>query len=161
MSENTNIEWCDHIDPNPTGRVLGAYKVAARKTGCTVDEWMENRRRGKKWCFGCRGWKAALNFTADRSRSGGLTSRCRPCMSEASTASRYGMSISDLREFRRKHENKCCICSSDELTVVDHNHQTGLVRGLLCPSCNSAIGLLKEDPLLFSAAVKYLEKHRG
>lgn len=34
-------------------------------------------------------------------------------------------------------------------------------RGLLCPSCNSAIGLLGEDPKRFAAAVAYLEKHRG
>ena len=43
---------------------------------------------------------------------------------------------------------------------VDHCHTTGKVRGLLCQSCNTGIGLLKEDTKLFMAAIEYLEKSR-
>lgn len=50
----------------------------------------------------------------------------------------------------------CAICKTNECVYVDHNHETGKVRGLLCPSCNTAIGLLKEDPKLFYAALGYL-----
>lgn len=39
---------------------------------------------------------------------------------------------------------------------VDHCHTTGRVRGLLCSPCNTALGLLREDPLLFAAAAAYL-----
>lgn len=56
----------------------------------------------------------------------------------------------------------CAICKTDEedLTrdfAVDHNHTTGKIRGLLCLNCNTALGLLKENPELFKAAVEYLE----
>lgn len=43
---------------------------------------------------------------------------------------------------------------------VDHSHLTGVVRGLLCYACNSAIGFLKEDPLVLENAQEYLRKHK-
>lgn len=161
MAENTAIEWADHIDPNATGRVLGAYKVAARRTGCDLAEWLRRRSAGEKWCFQCRTWKSGAIFALDRSRRGGRTSRCRPCTSAASTAARYGMTVDKLAAFRATHGERCGICEATESLNIDHDHATGVVRGLLCPNCNSAIGKLKESPTLMAAALAYLEKHRG
>ena len=41
--------------------------------------------------------------------------------------------------------------------VIDHNHKTGKVRGLLCGSCNTGIGLLKDSPDVLDAAIEYLQ----
>lgn len=41
--------------------------------------------------------------------------------------------------------------------VVDHNHETGEVRGLLCTPCNRGIGFLKDNPAIVASALKYLE----
>jgi hypothetical protein len=161
MAENTSIEWCDHIDRNATGRKLGAYKTAAGRTGSTVEEWMQQRANGNLWCFRCRSWKTGDLFSVDKSRRGGKSSSCKECTSDASTASRYGMSLSELNEFRNTHRHECGICAATEIVYIDHDHQTGRPRGLLCPSCNSAIGLLAENPERFAAALAYLEKHRG
>lgn len=158
MTENTKIEWADHINPAATGRLLGAYKSAAKKVGCSLTEWMERRLAGLRHCFTCRTWKSAAAFTVDRSRLGGLAARCKPCMSTASTASRYGLSVDDLAAFRRKHNERCGICMATENLHIDHNHSTGELRGLLCPNCNSAIGKLREDPALFAAALTYLAR---
>jgi hypothetical protein len=43
--------------------------------------------------------------------------------------------------------------------AVDHSHETGAFRGLLCHSCNRAIGLLGDDPARLRAAAEYLEDH--
>lgn len=161
MAEETRIEWADHIDPNASGRVLGAYKVAARRTGCTLEEWIAQRSKGRLWCFQCRSWKAHGAFVLDKSRRGGRASRCKPCISEASTAARHGMTIDQLKEFRDRHGNKCGICATTRSVVVDHHHATGRVRGLLCQNCNSAIGKLQENPALFLEAIKYLERRHG
>jgi hypothetical protein len=54
----------------------------------------------------------------------------------------------------------CAICSEpaspDKVLVVDHDHETGKVRGLLCGTCNSAIGLLKDDTEVIVQAALYL-----
>ncbi len=54
----------------------------------------------------------------------------------------------------------CAICNRPELSrkrlSVDHCHETGAVRGLLCTLCNTGIGMLKDDPLLVLQALKYL-----
>jgi len=44
--------------------------------------------------------------------------------------------------------------------VVDHNHSTGAIRGLLCSSCNSGIGYLQDRPEICDAAAKYLRRVR-
>jgi len=54
----------------------------------------------------------------------------------------------------------CAICRTNCATgrrlALDHDHGTGKVRGLLCSNCNRAIGLLREDPAIVEAALKYL-----
>jgi len=60
----------------------------------------------------------------------------------------------------------CAICKNPETHVrlgkltqlrVDHSHDTGQVRGLLCNSCNAGIGFLKDNPALLAASVQYLD----
>lgn len=62
--------------------------------------------------------------------------------------------------------NKCAICSEDipidyqsrtgGRFVIDHNHKTGKVRGILCNSCNIALGHFKDNTGLLYTAIKYL-----
>lgn len=55
----------------------------------------------------------------------------------------------------------CLICRSKPNRArlcVDHDHKTGVVRGLLCSGCNAALGLLKEDTNLLRRAADYLEQ---
>ena len=56
----------------------------------------------------------------------------------------------------------CEICKKvpEQPLAIDHCHETGTVRGLLCHQCNAAIGLFKEDPERMIAAIVYL-KERG
>jgi len=64
----------------------------------------------------------------------------------------------------------CAICEKPETAKrsgkvvplsVDHNHQTGKPRGLLCAACNRAIGLMQEDPQRLEAAARYLRQHQA
>ena len=78
---------------------------------------------------------------------------------------RYGISLEQYNELLEKQDNKCAIClvSQSDLSRrldVDHNHITGEIRGLLCSSCNVAIGKLNVDSgnELLYAAIKYLVK---
>lgn len=160
MAENSTIEWTDHIDPHAKGRVLGAYKTAANRCGLPVEEWISRRMRGLQRCYRCGHWKPSDRFSQDRNRRGGRASICKPCLSTASTASRYGMTRQELIDFKEDRGHRCEICDGPG-RFIDHDHATGKVRGFLCANCNSAIGKLRESPKLFAAALAYLEKHRG
>jgi Recombination endonuclease VII len=74
----------------------------------------------------------------------------------------YGLTVDQYNELMRAQEGCCKICKShysDQhhgTLCVDHNHKTGQVRGLLCGSCNRALGLFGDDPALLTRAAFYL-----
>ena len=75
----------------------------------------------------------------------------------------YGMSKENYFNLLSAQNNKCAICFSESKTVrlaVDHDHATGVVRGLLCNPCNRALGYFKEEITRFHSAINYLEKHK-
>jgi hypothetical protein len=52
---------------------------------------------------------------------------------------------------------RCASCRDQLIeTHVDHDHVTGEVRGVLCPNCNKALGMLKDDPMRVSALLTYI-----
>ena len=71
----------------------------------------------------------------------------------------YGISYECYIELERSQNGKCRICGTtpNRRLDVDHCHTTGKIRGLLCSNCNTALGLLKENPHIFQKAVSYLE----
>lgn len=77
----------------------------------------------------------------------------------------YGMSLARFDAMYREQEGKCAICREERNSVelyVDHDHSLGLVRGLLCQTCNAGIGMLKDSPEVLFNAAKYLSKfHNG
>ena len=76
--------------------------------------------------------------------------------------SRYNISTEQL-EVMYKEQGDCCkICNTHKYNTprglfIDHNHDTLEVRGLLCSHCNTAIGMLKDDPKLLDKAKQYLK----
>ena len=71
----------------------------------------------------------------------------------------YGMSENDYENLFDVQNGKCAICEIDiPRLVIDHNHVTGVVRGLLCDPCNRGIGLLKDNPDVVQKAADYLRK---
>jgi hypothetical protein len=92
--------------------------------------------------------------------------RCRTCqLRQSRRAFRrklYGLEIEQYEFLLAQQQDRCAICgSSDNGGValgVDHDHVTGIVRGLLCDKCNQAIGALREDPQLFQKAIAYLRR---
>lgn len=76
------------------------------------------------------------------------------------------MSIQDLHDKLAKQDHSCAICNCTLNTGrytkmnVDHDHLTGLVRGLLCFQCNAALGLMKESPHRCDAMKAYILEHQ-
>ena len=63
----------------------------------------------------------------------------------------------DFDDMIIKQVGRCAICKGIMIKpCIDHNHKTDVVRGLLCPLCNTALGMLKEKKGNFERAIKYL-----
>lgn len=73
---------------------------------------------------------------------------------------RYGITVSERDRLYREQSGLCAICGKPySILSVDHDHKTGLVRGLLCKRCNSGIGMLGDDLAGVEKAFLYLKKH--
>ena len=75
---------------------------------------------------------------------------------------KYGLSVEKFEEMSRRQGDVCSICfkkcANKKRLSVDHNHDTGVIRGLLCNNCNRALGLIGDDINFFKNAIKYLNK---
>jgi hypothetical protein len=136
-----------------------------------------------KRCSGCKQWRHLQAFAPIYKRGGivkGLRAACHTCLKTqsqryyASNSSRlkerakvnstkylYGIDADTYGQLLTTQNGVCAICHSVNENgyrlAVDHNHKTGEVRGLLCSTCNSALGLLHDDPSILRAAADYLE----
>ncbi len=90
----------------------------------------------------------------------GYYRRTGGALQHANWIKQYGLTPEDYQALMEAQEGKCALCrkecSSGNRLSVDHNHDTGRVRGLLCRNCNRGIGLLQESPEILQRAVGYL-----
>lgn len=90
----------------------------------------------------------------------GLDSWCRTCRATYRSSinrGKFRSTISDeaLKELKTL-VTQCVICGSKEPLVVDHDHHTGEIRGMLCNHCNRGLGHFRDDPMLLEFAAQYL-----
>ena len=79
---------------------------------------------------------------------------------EWSLKNEYGISVEIFYQMLLSQSGRCVTCSvALQKLHVDHDHQTGVVRGLLCGPCNMALGLVKEKQEVLRAMIDYLESH--
>lgn len=79
---------------------------------------------------------------------------------------RYGLTLDDYKVMLAAQEGGCAICGGPPNGKgvnyhIDHDHTTGRVRGLLCHSCNTGIGNLRDDPERLERAAHYIRFHRN
>lgn len=74
---------------------------------------------------------------------------------------KYGIGLADYNTLLAEQCGVCAVCGEgpdDQALHVDHDHETGRVRCLLCYGCNTAIGLMRDRPAVHLAAARYLER---
>lgn len=115
-------------------------------------EWPD----GHRWCAHCQSFVPLFYVTG---------SRCKACSSMAAHERRvegvYGITASEYnRIFRDVQGGRCAICLNRPASIryaVDHDHQTGEVRGVLCKRCNhDLLGGAHDDVEMLYRALEYL-----
>lgn len=113
-------------------------------------------------CTRCHTEKPATPefFPLHNKKRNGLDSWCRACRAtyrNANCRGKFRAVISDeeLHELKAT-THECVICGAEGSLVVDHDHVTGKVRGMLCNHCNRGLGHFRDDPTLLEFAAQYL-----
>lgn len=137
---------------------------------------------GKK-CPSCQRFLPRDNFYKDKYKSSGLHTYCKFCTKQRAKQDyllnrdraikaarnyhlldRYDLSLDDYNNLAGKQNWKCTCCGDDGALSkrglhVDHDHETGFIRGLLCSRCNSGLGHFKDSIRRLLKAIDYLQRH--
>lgn len=124
----------------------------------TEDSFYKRSHRPKKVtssCKECRKRKSRQDWTPRQQR-------------EYRLLSTFGISLDDYEKMAKSQGYVCAICNKKESAksktgyvkslAVDHCHDTGKIRGLLCQNCNTGIGKFKDDTDLLQSAIQYLKE---
>lgn len=100
-------------------------------------------------------------FPLHNKKKNGLDSWCRKCRGSYRSEIRRGNYRNSIPDAELKKwladQKSCMICGKAEKLVVDHDHETGKVRGLLCNHCNRGLGHFRDNTQFLEDAIKYLK----
>ncbi len=137
-------------------------------------------RMETKVCSYCQQSLLLDNFHMSKGHSSGRAAVCKLCQSAYSAKwyqenkermkermranaymRQYGITVEEYDVLYEEQNRGCAICfaptgSNNKRLAVDHNHETGEVRGLLCDDCNIGLGKFKDNPNLLATAINYL-----
>lgn len=71
----------------------------------------------------------------------------------------YGISGEEYDKLFKEQDGLCAICHEEPANAIDHNHETGKVRALLCTRCNAGLGQFREDVTYMLNAIEYIKTH--
>lgn len=136
----------------PTGRLKPWKEFGNAVAGADLDDWDKILER-----LGAAGKGAFRRGVED------LTKLLESYQPKKPTYKGPHLTDAEYDLLLERQGGACAICGEKPSIrlVVDHDHETGAVRGLLCNPCNLALGLFKDDSSRLGSAVTYVQKTRG
>jgi hypothetical protein len=128
---------------------------------------------GYKWCPDCGEVLPLSAYGLNAASKTGRTSYCKPCHNARGRNAkelvggertyhlrrRYGITAEEADAMLAVQGGLCAICRAAPAVHVDHDHETGAVRALLCFNCNGGLGQFKDDPGRLHAAAYHVAFH--
>lgn len=162
----SNMKWRRHKEWEAVGLKSMTLDQRRAYNNARRREWRLRQKAGiltaeKPETYNCRTCKEEKPFNdryfpKNKSAHYGLSRQCRICRNIKHNAKQYGISTD---EYIRATSGNCAICDTPAKLVMDHCHRSGLARDGLCNSCNSGLGLFRDDPTLMRRAIEYVAKH--
>lgn len=87
-------------------------------------------------------------------------SKDNPTARRRQTLKRYGLSLGEYEKMAEAQGFRCAICDCEATLCVDHDHDSGRIRGLLCRNCNLRLGLAANPAVLSVRELAYLRRHQ-
>lgn len=128
-------------------------------------------QKGEWQCASCNKWKLPSEYNKNKSQKSGLHYSCRDCskkhVRKYNLSTKYGITLEKYDSLLAEQMSKCAICDKsldanshkyNERPVVDHNHDTGKVRQLLCHKCNLALGNMNDSSEYAYKLYQYLKR---
>ncbi|WP_164903758.1 endonuclease VII domain-containing protein [Nonomuraea polychroma] len=127
---------------------------------------------GHKYCARCAEIKPRTEFGSNKASKDGVTTYCKPCHAVVTRDNkikkygsernyllqyRYGITEDDFERMLAQQGGLCAICRVVPGTFVDHSHETGQVRGVLCFNCNNGLGHFGDNTMLLELAALFLD----
>lgn len=142
-------------------------EIEAKYGKLLSNHWSCKTTETHKYCSHCKRWRKHKHFNKEQqAKLAGLNPKCKDCKRPAirkASLKKFGLTQSSYDALLKGQDYKCAICGSAETGTkrtnnfnVDHDHNTGEVRGLLCHGCNTGLGAFKDDPALMVRAIEYL-----
>jgi len=153
------------------------YRAHRERKAADQGKTVRERRvapQGHKWCAACECFKDISEFPRNRSSADGLATYCKPCHNakgketyrrlygstrEYHLRRRYGLTVADVDAMIEAQGGTCAVCPGSP-QHVDHDHETGEIRGILCFNCNQALGNARDDVNVLRGLARYLELQR-
>jgi len=127
----------------------------------------------QKFCPRCKVLLPRSDFYVETRRKDGVSPYCKKCKNKISTEwakkngydhrsnqikSVYGVDRDTINKMIENQNNKCGICSCvlDKSFHIDHDHETGKIRGILCRYCNMGLGFFRDSIDNLKSAITYL-----
>jgi hypothetical protein len=130
----------------------------------------------KKRCPRCGIDKDESEFWLNPKAKDGLQVWCKSCCRDYNRANlkvrralhykRKGVSEEEYEKMFDSQLGACAICKRPQKELkralaVDHSHESGKIRGLLCDNCNRLLGYSKDSPLILHEAIIYLKRNES
>jgi hypothetical protein len=151
-------------------RSRAAYRRKQERAGRTVRA-PRVAPPGLKWCGDCDQVKTLDEFCRNRNEPTGRATYCKDCHNararesrerlygggrEYHLKSRYGIGQADVDRMLAEQRGACLGCGKPDPEHVDHDHETGRVRGMLCFNCNQALGNVRDNVEVLNRLGSYL-----
>ena len=142
----------------------------------------------EKRCCACGEIKPASEFYTSKWIKDGLDSKCKPCSIDYATRwklanperfkerrrehllrTKYNLTPEDYDNLLTEQNGTCAVCgdlpngdpAGGVVLVIDHDHETNEVRGILCSRCNAGLGMFLDDTERLAVAIEYLQLYQG